>query len=231
MRRSLSTLLALSAVAALTAPVAADGAAGSALADLGIPEGQVAVIASGVIPSVDGGPATVVAIIGNGTAAPVDPRVAWAATDQAGALLWVGLPAGFTSSGETYQIYAGPETLQPGSIGIAFEEVRDLPGDARTTFAVRAGAPTPEAGDFTVTEVSLEAGHLVGTVTNAAPQPFDLAATWLPVVAVCFDAAGAPISVHATTLQADGAPLEPGASTPFDIDLGGAECDRFLVVA
>lgn len=228
MRRSRSALLALSAVTTLATPAVAEGPAPM---DLVIPGGRVSVITQGVIPSVDGGPATVVAVIGNGTSEPVDPRLAWAATDPTGTLLWVGLPGGYTWSGDAYQVYAGPETLQPGGIGIALEQVRDLPADARVRFAVRSEAPPLDASAFTGSVVSVEAGHLVGTLTNAALQPFDLTATWLPVVALCFDAQGAPTSVHGTILQGHGAALAPGASVPFDIDLGGATCERFLVVA
>lgn len=229
MRRCLSGLLMLVAVAVLTVPSAT--AAGPAPADLAVPDGSVGVIARGVIPSVDGGPATVVAIIGNGTAAPVNPRVAWAAMDPAGELLWAGLPAGYTWNGSAYQTYLGPETLQPGGIGIAIDQARDLPADASYTFAVRTDEPGPDASVIALSDVIVQAGHLVGTVRNAASQPFDLSSTWLPVVAVCLDAQGSPASVHGTSLLGDGTALAPGASIPFDVDLGGATCDRFLVVA
>lgn len=232
MRPSRSGLLALIAIAALAAPAAADGAAGPVLADLAVPDGRLGVIAHGVIPSIDGGPSTVVAIIGNGTTVPVDPRVAWAAMDAAGELAWVGLPSGFTVSGEVYQTYAGPETLQPGGIGIAIEEARDLPADATYLFAVRAGEPDPDASVLDLSEVSIRSGHLIGTVTNAGPQPIDLGFGGLQVVALCFDAAGAPTSVHGTQLD-DGtmSTLAPEATMPFEIDLAGASCERFLVVA
>jgi hypothetical protein len=232
MRPSRSGLLALIGVAALAAPAAADGAAGPVLAGLTPPDGRLGVIAHGVIPSVDGGPATVVAILGNGTSDPVHPRVAWAAMDAVGELAWVGLPSGFTVSGDVYQMYAGPETLQPGGIGIAIEEAYDLPADASYRFAVRAGEPDPDASVLDLSEVDIRGGHLVGTVTNAAAEPLELGFSGLQVVAVCFDPAGAPTSVHGTQLD-DGTTttLAPAATMPFDIDLGGATCDRFLVVA
>lgn len=231
MRGSASCLLAFAAATVLTAPAAAQGAAGPALAGLVVPDGRVGVITGGVVPSVDGGPITVVTVIGNGTDAPVDARVAWAATDPAGELLWVGHPADDTWSNGVYEMYLGPQTLQPGGIGIALEQVRDVPADARYTFAVRTVETDPDPTVIALSDVSAKAGHLIGTVTNAGHQPFEISSTWLPVVALCFDVQGSPTSVHTTTLIGDGTALATGATMPFDIDLAGATCDRFLVVA
>ena len=109
------------------------GVTGPGLESLAITPGVVEVVAGAAVrmPGLGFGPATqILAIVGNGTDAPVDANVAWAASGADGALSWVG-ELGNSRSSVNGVLLSGsvPGTIPPGGFGLQLGGDDGLPED------------------------------------------------------------------------------------------------------
>lgn len=215
-------------------PAASTGLVGPGLSLLTPPDGTVAVVASAALPVDDpmrGGLTSILVVVGNGTAEPVDASVAWAATGSDGELVWVGhLMGGYTAVNGVLSSGKVPFAIAPGGFGLLLGSETELPANAGFSFAVRgreADDPFDSNPAVAVASAAIEDGHLVGELANASKVEVERA---IQVIAFCLGPDGAPTAGTGTFLDLD-APVAVGGSTSFDIDLLGADCEDYVVGA
>jgi len=210
------------------------GVIGPGVETLAVTPGTVEVIAGAPVrmSPLDAAPSTrILAVIANGTDVPVDADVAWAASTPDGALAWTG-QLGNSRSSFNGNLLSGsvPGAIPPGGLGLMLGGDDGLPEGIALDFAVRSQpADEPSSGEpaVDVAAATLEDGHLVGEVRDASEFPVERG---ISVLAVCLDQSGLPIAGAGVFFDVD-QPIEPGGTAPFDIDLGDADCSRFLVGA
>jgi hypothetical protein len=196
--------------------------------------GEVGVVAAAVVPAPGSGADRLLVVVGNGTDAPVDARVAWAAADAGGTLAWVGEFGGSLAVGDDVQAGEVPEGIPPGGLGLflttpdAVSPDGAIPADAGYTFAVVADEPDGfgDRVDLNV-DAELRDGAIAGTLTNPAVEPVERRVL---VLGFCLGDDGTPTGSQGLSERLD-APLAAGASMPFRLDVTGIACPAFLVGA
>jgi hypothetical protein len=209
------------------------GITGPGLEMLAVTPGAVEVVAGAAVrmTSLGFGPATrILAIVGNGTDAPVDADVVWAASAD-GTLAWAG-ELGNSRSSINGVLLSGsvPGRIPPGGFGLRLGGDDGLPEDVAVSFAVRSEtADEPARGEpaVAVTAASVSDGHLIGDLLNASE---DAVERGIVVMAFCLDPSGVPTAGTGVFLDID-EPIEPGGTATFDIDLVGGDCPDFVVGA
>jgi hypothetical protein len=207
------------------------GVTGPGLASLFVPEGEVGVVAAGawnVDAPLRGEVTTIVAVVGNGTDAPVDPTVAWAASAADGSLVWAG-EVGRSRSSVNDVLLEGsvPRAVAPGGLGILIASVDQLPEDSTYTFAARADEADDDGPAVAIVSAALTNGRIVGELLVRGGEPVERG---FSVIGVCLGTDGAITGGNGLYVDVD-EPVEPGGTATFDLDLLGDECTDWVVGA
>jgi hypothetical protein len=204
---------------------------GPGLASLLVPAGTVGVVSAGawnVDAPVRGEVTTIVALVGNGTDAPVDPAVAWAASAADGSLVWAGEIGSSRSSVNDVLLQGSvPGAVPPGDFGILIASVDQLPEGLTYTFAAQGDEADEDGPAVAIVSAALTNGRIAGELIVRDGDPVERG---FSVIGACLGTDGVLTGGNGVYIDVD-EPVEPGGTATFDLDLLGDECTDWVVGA